>query len=1206
MSLFPTSTSLVQSFAGALYGIQLGTTTMAAVNRDIDNLGLNTTLNSYFSFSFGNLTDNQVATNMVTNLGITDGKDNAIAFVTGVLAAAPAGTKGQAISGILAAFSSMTSDATYGTAATAWNQQVQSATNITGAANIAINTPGNSVNGLELTQRADILSGDAGDNIFTAPVTQNTTGSGQLANTFETGDVLNGGAGTDILRADLIGTGTIQDGNFFTPGTPISATTSGIEQVFLRAQRQNGDNTIDAEKMAGVVQWWTENSRDDIIIEDIRSETSATTFGMRLTDPGVNFNNFFNVLFMEGDTSATTALTLNLYEGPEGVPNTTTQLANITVREITFTVAGEKITLDTPAIRAANTWVELETALRAALTDLPGAEGISLVNRGNGQFVFEDTNSRDFQVTNGEALVLSITNNITVTNALTVGRDEVTGPIVSHAVLDGAGNGSQGGALNIGAMSGLQGIEVLNLSTDRDSHVQSVTSFNQTPGQYGTLRNGAPNEFLEVVNLSSIGARGDLTVGRTNPNAIDGRVQLWSVTGGVVDAGPVLVPGNSGFVNVREVNGATFAGDLNLAVTLDNNSIGRYLDPATGEIEFNYRASAGNDIFNIADLSTLGGVSRDQDFAMNVAMGAGNDRLIINVPTVSDVTVDGGTGANSIVVAQSHGTNAATTFETFANFQTYEVEGTGAGVTNDTAHNFARMPGITNVIVATDDNLGAGAGDDTQLINLAAAQNVTISGKNQTAGNDSTADQDFDQIRLTDDAGATRIVTLDNTARLSNTNAAGRIDGRMFVNQILVDATPTGTSATRTLEVNSSGERNTANLVNAVDATRVTTLNLTGSQDLSLNVNALAALPVVAAITPAMTVTGANLTGNLTLAMNAAVMDRGVLDVVRGTAGTADTLQVYGANPGAATVSGFETIQLGGAFQNAATTFAGTYNASNTSGATLYSLQNLAGATTVSGLAGVVNAVVNSPLANFNVNFEAGVASAGNTLNLTLRDDAYNSTLTVSQFGAVNVNLTGDIGGIFNDRFDFNFNEGVHTRALAFAGGGDQGALGLAGGVDVLDLNGVTATDTALQNGLVTIDFSGFTGRVEGVVLDPATVAAQRSNTTVLVNGYDFDVTDTVTAQITTFRFTRDAVATSEDWTINGFRAFNDVGNVVGLTNLSVMDFSALGVRGLADISISQVGADVQITSNQGLNFEITLTGITTAELSNENMSFAQ
>lgn len=59
---------------------------------------------------------------------------------------------------------------------------------------------------------------------------------------------------------------------------------------------------------------------------------------MRLTDPGVSFFNYFNALFLEGDKSATRAVTLNIYEGPAGSPDTAKQLQDISVREINFIV----------------------------------------------------------------------------------------------------------------------------------------------------------------------------------------------------------------------------------------------------------------------------------------------------------------------------------------------------------------------------------------------------------------------------------------------------------------------------------------------------------------------------------------------------------------------------------------------------------------------------------------------------------------------------------------------------------------------------------------------------------------------------------------------------------------------------------------------------------------------------------------------------
>lgn len=764
----------------------------------------------------------------------------------------------------------------------------------------------------KLTQSADVMTGGVGDDLFTAPVTQSADGSGRLSNTFETGDVLDGGAGRNVLRADLIDSGSISDGS---PAPAISATTTNIQEVYLRAQSPQNDgavnrSTVDAEKMAGVQQWWTDNSRSNIQIEDIRTDTAATTFGMRLTDPGVSYNAYFNPLFLEGDMTASSAMTLNLYQGALGAPNAVAQLQNITVFQINFTIDGVPVSLVSPQIQAANTWAELEVALNEELVALALDDKINLTNRGNGQFVFEDADGRSFEVApGGQGLVLGIANNITVTNSLAAGREEVTGPVMSSAVLDGAGNGSQGGTLNLGAMSGLRGVEELDLAVDRDSHLQSITSFNRVPGQYGVLRNGEANEFLEVVDVTSLAAKGDLIVGRSTAN-LDGRVSTWSNFGGVVNGA-----NNSGFVNIQQLNAATFAGALNVAITLDDNAIGRYLENATEAVTFSYTGGAQDDLFNIADVSTGGNLSGDQDFAMDVDMGAGDDRLVMSVATVRAVTVDGGAGDNSIVVSQSHGTTAADTFAGFANFQTYEVEGAGA-----TVHDFTSMSGVEDVVIAT-----TGA-PSTQLRDLEAAQNVTVSGKNQTLGNNNTADQSFGLIQLTNDAGVNRTITLDNTARLANSTNGVRQDGVLTVTNLTIDTLPaTAVGATRNVTIESEGARNTANVIAGFNGRDVETLTLTGTQALTINVNQMADQASNTApgtnTSTSVQINAAGLTGELNLAVNGTMLNNfgatapvpAQIDTIVGTAGANDTLMFHGAlNPGnAVTASGFESVQLG-------------------------------------------------------------------------------------------------------------------------------------------------------------------------------------------------------------------------------------------------------------------------------------------------------
>jgi len=193
MASIPTSTLVVQRFASALYGVQVGSNTMAAVNRDIASLGLTTTLNSYYAASFGSMANSDVATMLVANLGITGAAaTNAVAYVVGQLNGVATNAKGAVIANILAAFSGLTADATYGAAATAWNTSIDAAAAYTGAADVAI---GAVVSTFTLTTGVDAITGTAGNDIINASLSS-TAG----ASTLSTLDAIDGGAGANTLN----------------------------------------------------------------------------------------------------------------------------------------------------------------------------------------------------------------------------------------------------------------------------------------------------------------------------------------------------------------------------------------------------------------------------------------------------------------------------------------------------------------------------------------------------------------------------------------------------------------------------------------------------------------------------------------------------------------------------------------------------------------------------------------------------------------------------------------------------------------------------------------------------------------------------------------------------------------------------------------------------------------------------------------------
>lgn len=191
MAILVTNAVQVARFANALYGIKLGSTTNAAVNADIANIGLSATVNAYYDYSFGAMTSAQVATVILGNLGLA-GNEAAAAYVEGQLNAAGS-AKGVAVLNMLNAFSNLESDATFGAAATAWNATIVSAQAYTASNTADAAATATTTQTFTLTTGVDTLTGTAGNDTFNASVTATSAVLGGL-------DSVDGGAGTDTLN----------------------------------------------------------------------------------------------------------------------------------------------------------------------------------------------------------------------------------------------------------------------------------------------------------------------------------------------------------------------------------------------------------------------------------------------------------------------------------------------------------------------------------------------------------------------------------------------------------------------------------------------------------------------------------------------------------------------------------------------------------------------------------------------------------------------------------------------------------------------------------------------------------------------------------------------------------------------------------------------------------------------------------------------
>ena len=287
---FPTSAAQVQAFAGALFGQELGSITLAQVTADIQaNGGLNNTLNNYFNAYFGSSSTTDIGNLVAKNLGYASGSA-AAAAVTAALNSATAG-KGVALMNLLNTFENGSqSDSTYGAGIVTFDTNLNGALSYTGTANQVwgYTAPAPIVSKTQtLTTGVDNLSGAT---TYNAPY--------NAANTFTSGDIL-AGTGTSTLNATMAGTST-------TVSTFASTTGISTVNVTSLANAYNGGNnttnsnvTINAYNMSGVSTWGDLASRADLVIDNIQLPSMAQT---TTTNGVVHTNVTADVKFLIQDT----------------------------------------------------------------------------------------------------------------------------------------------------------------------------------------------------------------------------------------------------------------------------------------------------------------------------------------------------------------------------------------------------------------------------------------------------------------------------------------------------------------------------------------------------------------------------------------------------------------------------------------------------------------------------------------------------------------------------------------------------------------------------------------------------------------------------------------------------------------------------------------------------------------------------------------
>lgn len=676
-TLVSTPTILARN-AGALYGVTLGNASMTAYTQ-LAGLNPDALLNTVYSNSVSTASTAAVADVLIANLGITGAAAITVAkdYITSQLDAVDYTVRGAVIDDMVGLFSGLTGDATFGAAATAWNASLANAENYAKQPNsldiIGDNTP------FILSAGLDSIFGNAKDNIFEAHIVNNS-------NTLQSGDKIDGGDGNDSLQADI--------GN--SQGFAITAETTNVENAAFRAQAVSSDSTdnntsrtnevqIDAQRMSGVTQWESNNSRADLLIEDVRildsQITKDITITMRETDPGhVDYGVYFDQYSLRSSAQSSSVLGLELMD-------TRTVLANekdpvtgelLAIKESPYTAVQfhyqingsqqPKIAQVTSNnIDNAKTWTQLRDAIKAAIDGDSELNQLGLTVRlGDPTVSPDDTAKPDtywaFDTkTNtkllGQRIILESSKaslyadqgagdgwktasgaQVPIDSGLHTNVRKLdssnTDLVASKIILDDVGRGSMGGDLVVGGLSVgdtslSKGVQRFEIEVQDNSKLQTINSTNNTLREV-TIKNGATDHHNVTPYAPTTKDKGNLTVTGevTTTSAVSDSNNFSG--GSFIDAalpGTETVNGGDqhnayGFSDVRLIDATAMTGKLNFTAELTERAIAKYLDL--------------ND--------TQGNPATDNNYKTEVSPGA------INSPTTVGVEYLGGTNDDTMVV----------------------------------------------------------------------------------------------------------------------------------------------------------------------------------------------------------------------------------------------------------------------------------------------------------------------------------------------------------------------------------------------------------------------------------------------------------------------------------------------------------------------------------------------------------------------------
>jgi hypothetical protein len=518
-----------------------------------------------------------------------------------------------------------------------------------------------------LTTNADDLTGNELNNTFTGTVQQN--GEGASANSLSTGDVIDGGAGTNKLEATLINDNQVDGAD---AGLTVNPQTTNVQQVYISGLDE--DVTLDAGRMDSVEQLWSDDSDESLIIEDVRlgdlSITKDITFGMRDVDTDAGLAASFETqsLVNAGTATANSQIIIEVGDSNKDA-GTETPIDRIEL-ELNFTFGGESYSFEDIA-STDGTYAGLQEAIQTTLADagLGGLEvtlgeafdeiaaandTVPLPYEGARQVVVTDPDGAAFtEFTSGVGATAGEASSNPVSDVRVVDPTESATVIETNLILDNAGRGSTAGDAIIGGMSNSdQVIEKLNLIVDRDSAIRELATASNMEDE--ELNNGvyqgadADVEGFDEIVLTSMGANGDVSITDINDtttfdaSAFEG----GELTIGAASALQTLSADVGADVDVTSTTAAgenaytTGGGDDTLTTTVDGDHV-----DTVGE-SFAATTNAGGDTVTITMTDGVSFDTMDELDNLSISTGAGED--FVDLDAYGTFAIETGAGSDFV------------------------------------------------------------------------------------------------------------------------------------------------------------------------------------------------------------------------------------------------------------------------------------------------------------------------------------------------------------------------------------------------------------------------------------------------------------------------------------------------------------------------------------------------------------------------------